>query len=106
MNKKGQTAFEALFLFVIVLTGAIATISFYTQTQDDTSALLIARAEANRQLAEKKTNNIIEEIKMTKSTIDTNINIKLSPYIDLNKSAIKNAIEGKTSFKNVKINVE
>jgi uncharacterized protein (UPF0333 family) len=106
MNKKGQTAFEALFLFVIVLTAAVATISFYTQTQDDTTALLVARAEANKQLAEKKTNNIIEEIKMTKSAFDTNVNIKLTPYTDLNKSSIKNAIEGKTSYKNVKINVE
>ncbi len=106
MNKKGQTAVEALFLFVIVLTAAIATVSLYSQTQDDTTALLIARAEANKQLAEKKTNNIIEEIRMTKSTVDTNINITLTPYIDLNKNAIKTAIESQTAFKNIKINIQ
>jgi len=106
MNKKGQTAIEALFLFVIVLTASIAIISFYSQTQEDTTALLIARAEVNNQLAEKKENTIIDSIQMTKSTLDTNINIKLSPIADLNKIALKNAIETKTAFKNIKINIE
>ena len=103
MNKGGQTAFETLFLFVILVSATIMILSVYLSINDDTNALAITRAEINEQIATKHDNIQILKIEISKNVNDTNILIKLSQPTELDITKIKQSILAKTSLKDVNI---
>ena len=106
MNNRGQTAFEALFVFVVVISAAVALLSLYYSINDDTVALMTARAETNNQIAMQKTNAEILRLDLQKNGTDANITIELSEKINLDKTAISKSIAANTSFKNILVKVQ
>ena len=106
MKNSGQAAFETIFLFLVIITAAILTISLYTSISGDTIALSAARAETNRQLAVKHDNIEIRHIFLNKAGEDININISLTAPTELDTNAIKKSISEKTTFRNIQINVQ
>lgn len=108
MNGRGQTAFEALFVFVIVITATIMITSLYIAISDDTTAISIARAETNRQLAMKTDNVEIQDINISRSTSGTLITINLSkPMPDdfLDQGQISQKIQAQTKLTQIGIQV-
>lgn len=103
--QRGQTAFEVIFLFIIIISGAIIISSYYLQIGDDTTALAITRAEINSQLATTNEYSVIESIHIVKSPADTNINAKLSTPVKINTALIASKISASTSLKNVRVNI-
>lgn len=106
MDRRGQTAFEALFLFVIVTTAAVITLSLYTSISDDTTAMAIARSETNSQLAMQKDNTEINQISLIKTAQDVNVIITLSASADINTTPIQQSIAKRTAFKNITITIQ
>ncbi|MEI7961832.1 MAG: hypothetical protein WCI04_05870 [archaeon] len=104
MNHKGQTAFEALFVFIIVISSAIMLLSLYSSISEDTIALSTARAETNKQLAMQKTNIEIIDVNIKRIGGEVNIWINLSQNTTLDLTTIKESIKANTAFKNIKIN--
>lgn len=105
MNKKGQTAFETLFLAVVVISSAILIVSLYTSISDDTIALSTARAETTRQLSMMTENIQIEKISLQKSGLSATINIDLTKATALNETEIQNKIKSATKFTDVTITI-
>ena len=105
MNNKGQTAFETILVFLIITTAAVLILTLYTSINDDTSAMSIARAETNKQLAMKNENIQIVKIEMSKSPADTNLDITLDKNTALDTSIIKDQIIARTTLKNLRINI-
>ena len=107
MNHKGQTAFETLFLFVIVITAAIVTLSVYESINDSTIALSIARAETTNQLAMNPENIQIDHIVLNQTGQNPTIEIYLSemPSPLLNTATIVNKIKANTAYKTVTVTV-
>lgn len=106
MNKNGQTAFETLVLFVVVASVAIVTLSLYTSINDDTTAMQIARAQTNKQLAIINENIQISKIELSKTSTNTTVKILLTQNTTLDTTAIKEAILAKTTIKNLTITVQ
>ena len=103
MNKKGQTAFETLFLAIVIISAAIIIISIHTSINDETIALSTARAETNKQLAMQNENIQINQITIKKNNLDAILTISLSNTINLDEETIENKIIEATKFKNVGI---
>jgi uncharacterized protein (UPF0333 family) len=106
MEKKGQVAFESLILLLVILTAAIAILSYYTQIHPDTLAISAAKTEVLRQINLKNESITIDYVKMVKTTDDTNIKIKTTPKTVLDEALIQAEIEKNAKYTNLKINIE
>jgi len=104
---KGQTSFEILIIFLVVMSSAVYILGLYMQTNDATIATAIARDELFSQANGKEQTIIIDKVSLEIQNSLPSINVKTKPNnltsTDFDLDAIKSKIEAATKYKDIAI---
>ena len=82
---KGQTAVEALFLLLIIITSTIIIIGLYAQTSDGTTGISIVRTQMNSLASSMDDLVLIKKVFLNRLTDGTNVFVIITDPSNLTK---------------------
>ncbi len=106
MNKKGQTGFEVLLIALIIISLSTLIAAEYLETHQDTMAVIITRTELIKQLSEQEIQVYIESITLKSEVSPQEIEVILSPKININTTIIEDEIKAKTNLQDITVTIK